>query len=93
MVEAWWARAYMFLRGRHMVWYFTNRTGTRVGMILGFVSLANLTGPAVCGALIREQDGSYLGAQMFAGSSILLGAIMALAARIAETGLVLRIKI
>ena len=70
-----------------------NRTGTRVGMILGFVSFANLTGPAICGALIRRGDGSYLGAQMFAGSSILLGAIMALAARIAKTGLVFKARV
>lgn len=70
-----------------------NRTGTRVGMILGFVSFANLTGPAICGALIKEENGSYLGAQMFAGTSILLGAVMALAARVAKTGLVLRAKV
>ncbi|KAJ5155523.1 monocarboxylate permease [Penicillium capsulatum] len=70
-----------------------NRTGTRVGMILGFVSFANLTGPAICGTLIRKEDGSYLGAQMFAGSSILLGAIMALAARIAKTGTTLDARV
>ncbi|MBE3049541.1 MFS transporter [Candidatus Bathyarchaeota archaeon] len=70
-----------------------NKMGTRVGMILGFVSIASLTGPAICGALIREMDGSYLGAQMFAGSSIMLGAMMALGSRIASTGLVLRVKI
>ncbi|SPO03675.1 related to monocarboxylate transporter 4 [Cephalotrichum gorgonifer] len=70
-----------------------SRTGTRVGMILGLVSFANLTGPAICGVLIRNQDGSYLAAQMFAGSSILLGAILALGARIAKTGLVVRVKI
>lgn len=70
-----------------------SRTGTRVGMILGFVSFANLTGPAICGALIRRQDGSYLGAQMFAGSSILLGAVMALAARIAKAGTILCAKV
>ncbi|RJE18628.1 Major Facilitator Superfamily [Aspergillus sclerotialis] len=70
-----------------------DRTGTRVGMILGFVSFANVTGPAICGALIRKEDGSYLGAQMFAGSSILLGAIMALGVRIAKTGTVLGAKV
>ncbi|PWI74096.1 hypothetical protein PCL_09372 [Purpureocillium lilacinum] len=69
-----------------------NRTGTRVGMILGFVSFANLTGPAICGVLIRKEDGTYFGAQMFAASSILLGAFMALAARVAQTGLVMRVK-
>lgn len=70
-----------------------NMTGTRVGMILGFVSFANLTGPAICGALIRKMHGSYLGAEMFAGSSILLGAVMALAARIAKNGPSLRVKV
>ncbi|KAI5460583.1 major facilitator superfamily domain-containing protein [Mariannaea sp. PMI_226] len=70
-----------------------SRTGTRVGMILGFVSFANLTGPSICGALINEENGSYLGAQLFAASVILLGAIMAIAARIAKTGWVLWAKV
>ncbi|KAJ3541980.1 hypothetical protein NM208_g4342 [Fusarium decemcellulare] len=70
-----------------------SRTGTRVGMILGIVSFSNLTGPAICGAIINKQGGKYLGAEMFAASSILLGAIMALAARIAKTGLVLKVKV
>ncbi|KAM5343646.1 hypothetical protein ACJ41O_012183 [Fusarium nematophilum] len=70
-----------------------SRTGTRVGMILSFVSVANLTGPAICGALINAEDGSYLGAQMFAASSILLGAVMAVAARTAKVGLVLNVKV
>lgn len=70
-----------------------DRTGTRVGMILGFSSFATLTGPAICGALIRQMDGSYLGGQMFSASVILVGGVMALAARIAKTGFVLRIKI
>ncbi|KAF4960236.1 hypothetical protein FSARC_10524 [Fusarium sarcochroum] len=69
------------------------KTGTRVGMILGIVSISNLTGPFICGELIKAADGSYLGPQMFAGSSILLGAIMALAARIAKTDFVLRVKV
>ena len=70
-----------------------NRTGTRVGMILGFVSIANLTGPAICGALIGAQGGSYLGAQMFAASSIFLGALMAVAARLAKSGMKLWVKV
>ncbi|KHN95261.1 Major facilitator superfamily domain, general substrate transporter [Metarhizium album ARSEF 1941] len=63
-----------------------SRTGTRVGMILSFVSLANLTGPAICGAIIQQEGGGYMGAQMFAASSIFLGSAMALAARIARAG-------
>jgi MFS family permease len=70
-----------------------NRTGTRVGMILGFVSIANLTGPAICGALIEKMDGSYLGAEMFAASSICLGAIMAVAARFAMVGRKVMVKV
>lgn len=70
-----------------------SRTGTRVGMILGFVSFSTLTGPAICGALIEKQKGSYLGAQMFAASCILLGALMALAARIAKAGPKLTTKV
>ncbi|KAI1879276.1 hypothetical protein JX265_002230 [Neoarthrinium moseri] len=69
-----------------------SKTGTRVGMILGFVSLANVTGPALCGALIQRQSGSYLGAQAFSASSILLGAFMAVAARVAKTGWVLKAR-
>ncbi|KAL3482921.1 putative monocarboxylate permease [Aspergillus germanicus] len=70
-----------------------DRTGTRVGMILGFVSVANLTGPAICGALIRRSGGSYLGAELFAATCIFLGAVMALCARLSVTGLVLRVKV
>ncbi|KAI1866685.1 uncharacterized protein JN550_007538 [Neoarthrinium moseri] len=69
-----------------------SKTGTRVGMILGFISLANVTGPALCGALIQRQSGSYLGAQAFSASSILLGAFMAVAARVAKTGWVLKAR-
>lgn len=70
-----------------------SRTGTRVGMILSLVSLANLTGPAICGALIQRGHGDYQSAQIFAASSILLGAIMALAARVAKTGRIFKAKI
>ena len=69
------------------------RAGTRIGMMMGFVSFANLTGPSICGALIKAQGGEYIGAQMFAASSILLGGVMAIAARVAKTGLVLKAKV
>ncbi|OAA44136.1 Major facilitator superfamily domain, general substrate transporter [Metarhizium rileyi] len=70
-----------------------SRTGTRVGMILGFVSFANLTGPAICGAILQKQGGDYVGAQIFAASSIFLGAVMALATRIAKAGHCLKVKV
>lgn len=70
-----------------------SRTGTRMGMILSIVSLANLTGPAICGALIKQQGGEYLGAQMFGATSILIGAFFALGTRIAKTGMVFWVKV
>ena len=70
-----------------------SRTGTRLGMILSFVSIANLTGSAICGTIINSMEGSYLGAQMFAASAIFLGALFALAARIAKVGTGLMIKV
>jgi MFS family permease len=70
-----------------------SKTGTRTGMILSFVGFANLTGPVICGEIIRKQGGRYLGAQMFAASSIFLGAMMAIAARVAKTGWVLWAKV
>lgn len=69
------------------------KTGTRTGMILSFVSLANLTGPAICGSIISAQGESYVGAEMFAASSIVLAAIMAVGSRIAKTGWVLWVKV
>lgn len=70
-----------------------SKTGTRVGMILFFVSLANLTGPAISGAIIEGSGGSYLGAQMFAATSVLLATAMAVAARVAKAGWYFRVKV
>ncbi|KAB8257999.1 major facilitator superfamily domain-containing protein [Aspergillus pseudonomiae] len=62
------------------------RTGTRLGMILSIVGFATLTGPAIEGALITRAGGSYVGAQVFAGVCIVLGAFAAVAARVAKVG-------
>ncbi|OAA40431.1 Major facilitator superfamily domain, general substrate transporter [Beauveria brongniartii RCEF 3172] len=70
-----------------------SKTGTRVGMILGFVSLANLTGPAISGAIIERSGGSYLGAQMFAATAILLATVTAVAARVARAGWKVCVKV
>lgn len=66
------------------------RTGTRLGMILSVVGFATLTGPAIEGALIQQKGGSYIGAQAFAASVIMLGAVFLAACRVAKTGLHLR---
>lgn len=67
--------------------------GTRVGMIMSFVGVATLTGPSIQGALIQKDEGEYLYAQMYAATSILVGAVADLACRIAKSGFVLRAKV
>lgn len=62
------------------------KTGTRMGMGFTVVSFACLTGPPLAGALIQQANGSYIYAQMWGGSSLVLGAIIMSAARFARTG-------
>ncbi|KAL3431165.1 major facilitator superfamily domain-containing protein [Aspergillus tetrazonus] len=69
------------------------KTGTRIGMILSFVGIATLTGPAIDGALIQAMHGEYTGAQVFSGTCIVLGAGSALAARVAKTGWKLKVVV
>ncbi|KAJ9131039.1 MFS general substrate transporter [Coniochaeta hoffmannii] len=69
-----------------------NRAGTRVGMIFTIVSFATLTGPAIAGHLIERDKGDYLYAQLFAGSSIVIGAVMGGVSRLAKTGFILRAR-
>jgi MFS family permease len=49
------------------------KQGTRIGMIFTVVSFATLTGPPIAGALISASDGSYFGAQLFSGTSLVFG--------------------
>ncbi|KAE8154598.1 MFS general substrate transporter [Aspergillus avenaceus] len=69
-----------------------SKTGTRMGMIFTMVGLATLTGPAIQGELIHRDDGGYLYGQIFAATSILLGALAAVASRVAKTGWRLKVK-
>lgn len=50
-----------------------SKQGTRIGMVFMIVGFGMLTGPPIEGALIRAMSGRYLGAQVFAGSCIMLG--------------------
>lgn len=65
------------------------KIGSRLGMILTIVSFGPLTGPSLAGALIKGDAGRYNHAQLFAGTSILVGAGCAVFVRISQTGLVL----
>ncbi|KAL8936823.1 MAG: hypothetical protein Q9216_004734 [Gyalolechia sp. 2 TL-2023] len=62
------------------------KTGVRMGMIFSIVSFASLTGPPLAGALIQDRNGSYLNAQMFAGTVLCCGCLTLIAARLAKTG-------
>ena len=58
----------------------------RLALVLLIVGVATLTGAPVGGALIGRRDGDYLGAQLFAASSVLLGGVLLIAARVARIG-------
>ncbi|RYP80291.1 hypothetical protein DL770_006290 [Monosporascus sp. CRB-9-2] len=60
------------------------KQGTRMGMVFTIVSFAVLTGSPIAGALISAMDGSYLGAQVFTGVSMLVGMSFILGARLAR---------
>ena len=62
------------------------KTGVRMGMIFSTTSFALLTGPPLAGALIQRDGGRYLGAQMWAGSVILVGGLVLAGARVSKTG-------
>ena len=62
------------------------RTGVRMGMVFSVVSFASLTGPPLAGALVQEDRGKYLHAQMFAGSVLVGGCLVLIASRVMRTG-------
>ncbi|KAI3544191.1 riboflavin transporter MCH5 [Colletotrichum abscissum] len=60
------------------------KQGARIGMVFTIVSVSVLTGPPIAGALVSALGGRYLGAQMFAGSSLMLGMVFIFSAREAK---------
>lgn len=60
------------------------KVGVRIGMTFGVVSIACLTGPPLAGALIQAGGGSYVGAQVWGGSVLVLGGSLLLAARLVQ---------
>lgn len=55
--------------------------GTRLGMAFAIFSFAALTGPPIGGALQAVDGGSFRGAQVWAGLSALVCAVLVLIAR------------
>ena len=58
-----------------------SKQGTRMGMVFGVLSFGALIGTPVAGALISGSGGSYVKAQLFAGSCLAGGGVLFLAAR------------
>ncbi|KAL2352108.1 major facilitator superfamily domain-containing protein [Cryomyces antarcticus] len=67
------------------------RRGVRAGMVFSVVGVACLTGTPIGGALIKYRmdrglANPYLGAQCFAGVSLLMGGLLLLASRVVKEG-------
>lgn len=58
-----------------------SKVGTRIGMIFAICSIPNLTGPPLAGRLIAVGGGSYLGAQIWGGVCLFLGAALLFVAK------------
>ncbi len=58
--------------------------GVRVGMVFTIGSLACLTGAPIAGALIDFDTGKYEYAQIFGGTTVIVGTLTLLAARLAQ---------
>ncbi|KAF4625546.1 hypothetical protein G7Y89_g12623 [Cudoniella acicularis] len=61
------------------------KAGTRMGQVFTVVSFAVLTGPPIAGQLIQRKNGGYLYAQLFAGTNLIIGAILMVASRMLRT--------
>ncbi|KAL4887868.1 MFS general substrate transporter [Aspergillus ambiguus] len=64
-----------------------SKAGVRIGMIFSIVSIASLTGPPIAGALIDIHGGQYLYAQLFGGTSMVLGCLLLIVARYCKCGM------
>jgi MFS family permease len=69
------------------------KMGTRIGMVHTIVAFATLAGPPTAGAIIDSAGGSYRGAQIWAGTLILVAAGFFVGARTAVVGGALRVMI
>ncbi|KAH6891039.1 major facilitator superfamily domain-containing protein [Thelonectria olida] len=60
--------------------------GTRVGTAFAIQSFGALTGSPIGGAIVRRQNGDYLGLQLFCGCTMMAGVFVILAARYIQVG-------
>lgn len=57
-----------------------------LGLALTIDSFSFLTGDPIAGAIIRHQQGSYLGAQLFSGIALTVGSTILVAGRVYAVG-------
>lgn len=68
------------------------KMGTRFGMVATSLGFASLAGPPTAGAIIDRSGGSYVGAQIWAGTAIAVAALTIGACRTVITGRQWRMK-
>lgn len=72
------------------IWQFPGddpaNKGVRVAFVFLWISIAALTGTPIGGAIIKRDNGGYLGAQLFAAMTVLAGGCLLVAARYALAG-------
>lgn len=69
------------------------KMGTRFGMVSTIAAFATLAGPPTAGAIIEQSGGSYTWAQVWGGTTAVIGACSIAASRFATTGLKWKVKI
>jgi predicted MFS family arabinose efflux permease len=57
------------------------KLGSRMGIVFAAIGIGALIGSPISGIIISKSGGFYLGAQIFSGSSLAIGAFFTLAAR------------
>jgi MFS family permease len=58
-----------------------SRIGARIGIVSAAMGVGALLGSPVSGAIISANGGSYFGAQLFSGTTLIVGGSLILAAR------------
>lgn len=73
-----------------VIWQFPGdnnlKMGVRVAFVFWWISIAALTGTPIGGAIIKHENGGYLGAQLFAALTVMSGGCLLVAARYAKAG-------
>ncbi|POS87379.1 hypothetical protein EPUL_003287 [Erysiphe pulchra] len=62
-----------------------SKSGTRMGMVLTFISFTALTGAPIAGELIERQGGKYMYAQIFSGLSLIVGSGFLIGSRMVQS--------